>query len=106
MDFIAKKNTIAPATSNAAPANKLTSELELPYHMNNATPKNATEISISRRWALRIRTRIELDCITFDLPRADVYRGMAYKKIEFCSCSGLQPRNQSRLSGGRGDRLG
>jgi hypothetical protein len=44
MDFIAKKNTIAAATSNAAPANKLTSELERPYHINNAIPKNAIEI--------------------------------------------------------------
>ena len=78
--FIAKTNTIAPATSNAAPANKVTFELERPIddHINNARLTNAIEIIISRRWALRIKTRIELNGITVDL--ATVYRTMAYKK--------------------------
>lgn len=68
MDFIAKRKTITPATSKEAAANKLKSELERPYHINIARPKNAIEINISRRWALRmIRIRIELDCIPIHL---------------------------------------
>ena len=69
MDFIAKRNTITPATSKEAPANKLKSKLERPYQLNIVSPKNAIEINISRRWALRmIRIRIELDCILITCP--------------------------------------
>lgn len=62
IDFIAKRNTIAPATSNAAPANKLASELERPHHANTARPINAIEMINSSRCALKIRTRIKFNC--------------------------------------------
>ena len=61
MDFIAKANTISPATSNAAPASKLIPELEsfLDNHINDPSPIAAPEITTSRRCALNSRTRGE-----------------------------------------------
>jgi|ERR1700736_2611217 hypothetical protein len=59
MFFIAKMNTINPATSKAAPANKLISEFEpfMESHINSPNPIAAVEIIISRRCAWRIRGR-------------------------------------------------
>jgi hypothetical protein len=64
IDFIARRNTITPATSKAVLASKVIPEFE-PFidHINSPTAMKPPEINISRRWALRIRIRGEFNSI-------------------------------------------
>jgi hypothetical protein len=65
IDFIASRNTITPATSRAVPTSRVTPEFEafMDNHINSPTVIKLPEINISRRWALRIRIREELNSI-------------------------------------------
>ena len=65
IDFIARRNTITPATSKAVPASKVIPEFEpfIDNHINSPTAMKPPEINISRRWALRIRIRVEFNGI-------------------------------------------
>ena len=65
IDFIARRNTITPATSKAVPASKVIPEFEafIDNHINSPTAIKPPEINISRRWALRIRIRGEFNAI-------------------------------------------
>jgi hypothetical protein len=69
MDFIARRNTITPATSKAAPASKVIPEFEpfIDNHINSPTAIKPPEINISRRCALRIRMRGELKGMAYIL---------------------------------------